>query len=414
MNAHINNPESPMKRLILLFTLFATSITATLAQSFRVSSPDRLTQVNILIERKVQSRSLFVKPSRKSIDIVHNRESIIRNKELGLVVKSHGHRYSLAKSDIEAFEEPLMRTGDPAIEGDCIPELQGQYNGITLDTDIGVKLEVRIYDNGVAYRYTVSGYDEYKLLNISDIFPGEKPIAILGTLTGTYVMPWNVMAIKDKEGTVLPKTNNNPHQFWRSRNTYNPLTSSFIAHASGRPKVSGIVPWKDALTTVSVGGSINWFSHGCWKDVNQTENIIADVTYKYIYGALTFAPCGQLTYIYWDEDYNPFYGVMGSIHSWNAGARVGFSLPVQSGYNIWNFTPYITASLMHLGQHGDPRPRHNDVSPHHHYLVGPGIKVQCAMHERLSMGISYEYQFFTGGTTPRGMHSLGFTLGWLL
>ena len=379
--------------------------------SYRVSSPDKKIQANLLVQEGTQGRSKFVKPQKKMLDVVRGRESIIRNRELDLVIKADGHRYDFGKSEIVMTHDQKLQKDAPIScindKGESL-ELSGTYNGLTMETECGVTLELRVYDGGVAYRYLVRQMaGEYKILAVSYVLPDEKPIAILGTFNDDYVFPWSIMTIEaDDNGEPAAVS---PVQAFRPVRTI-----SKVSGVTGRPNKNGVVSWRDALSSYSVGGTFNWFSSGAWKNVAQTMSFSADFTYKYIYGGLTYSPCNELLYLYYDEDYDPFIRVMGSVHSWAAGARIGFALPIQNGYNVWTITPYCAASLLHLQQHGRTRPAYNDVNPHHYYLIGPGVKVQCGVRERLTIGFSYEYQLFTGEKTPRGMNSLGVSFGFIL
>lgn len=376
------------RHVFILILLFVSAVAQ--AQSFRVSSPDGATHINLLVHRNAHGRSKFARTTKKTLDVVHNRESLLRNQAMDLTLKAEGHRYNFGEAEITAYNELKHLIDDPEVPGDCVKGVNGLYNGIVMETNIGVTIELRVYNNGVAYRYKVAKrFDEYKILTITPVFPGEVPIAILGTYSDGYDFDWNVMQISNEDdGKCTTNTINN------------------------KPKVRGIVSWRDALSSASVGTTFNWFTGDTWKNIAQTQSITADITYKYLYGAVTYSPCIELLYIYYGEDYSPFTRVMGSIHSWSLGTRLGFNLPIQDGYNVWSITPYVGASLMHMLQHGETRPTYNDVSPHHRYLVGPGLRVQCAVRERLTIGFSYEYQFFTGKKTPDGMNSLGMSLGW--
>jgi hypothetical protein len=67
-----------------------------------------------------------------------------------------------------------------------------------------------------------------------------------------------------------------------------------------------------------------------------------------------------------------------------------------------------------LQQHGNTLVGHVKPHPHHYNLMGAGIKVECALRQRLSLGVGYEYQFFTGKKTPSGRSSLVLSFGYLL
>jgi hypothetical protein len=243
----------------------------------------------------------------------------------------------------------------------------------------------------VAYRFRVSGYtDEYKILEVCNVFPEEKAIAILGTFTGEYVMPWRTMEIEGDNPAEKATTT-----------TYSQATDRGTKHVS----------WKDALSSVSVGMSFNWYNGDTWGDIGEDHTITADFTYKHLYAGLSYTPCHELQYIHYDKDFWPFEGVIGSIHSWGLGAKFGYNIPLQNGHEVWNISPYVATTLMHLKQHGKTRIGYNTVDKHNHYLVGPGVKVQFATRERITLGVAYEYQFFTDRKAPTGMSSLQFSIG---
>jgi hypothetical protein len=123
------------------------------------------------------------------------------------------------------------------------------------------------------------------------------------------------------------------------------------------------------------------------------------------------SPCQEIQYIHYEKDFWPFEKLAGGIDSWSLGARAGFCLPLQNGYEVWNIIPYVAASVMHLHQHGDIRPGYKTLDKHNHYLVGPGIKVQCAFRDGILMGLGYECQFFTGRKAPTSMNSVMVSIG---
>ena len=380
--------------ILIIIALLSVTVNAQVNQ-LSVTSPDKATKVTVKIKRSTKGRSKFTKPIKKTIDIVYGNTQLIRNEELNLTLKVNGKRSEFGYAELTEYHEMTANDDSLSTDSSNIKVLSGWYKSLTINTDIGISLEIRVYNNGVAYRYKVARQaDEYKILTIPRVFSNEKPIAILGTYTDSYVFPWNIMTIG-----------------------YNSIDDGIqdilsINCIDNKPKVAGIVSWKDALSSFSVGSNFSWFTGGNWKNIAQTYSFTADATYKYLYGGITYAPCNELLYIYYGEDYTPFTNVMGSIHSWGLGCRIGFNLPIQNGFNVWNITPYIGTTLMHLFQHGDIRIGSWDVHPHNQYLVGAGIKIQCAVREQISLGISYDYQFFTHKETPLGMNSLGVSLGY--
>lgn len=376
-----------MKRFVMLLMVCVAALFA--KAQYSAYSPNQELKVTITTERTRKGSTKFFVPKKMRMSVSHNGRSVIARKEVGLVVKTQGRRYSFGKSDMAKSERRILqmdnlRTVDERL---VTMDLQGGYNSLLLTSQEGICLEVRLYNNGVAYRFHVSAFPaEYKILEIADVFPQEKGIAILGTYDGDYITSWRTLNV-DEDQEVMPEAAKD----FRTRH----------------------VSWRDALSTVSIGAAANWYNGDAWKNIGQDHSILGDFTYKHIYGGVGFTPCHETLYIYYDDDYEPFTGVMGSVHSWLLSGKVGYNIPIQTGYNVWNISPYAVTSLMRLRQHGEIYPGHNTVAQHHRYLMGAGLKVQCAVKEGFAVGASYEYQFFTGSKTPRGMNSVAVTLGWL-
>ena len=363
---------------------------------YLLQSPDESVRVTLHSNRSRKGASKFLVPTKMTMKVFNDRQVLV-DKEIGMTVKADGKRYAFGQSFITRSNRGVREIDHPHTKDPLLANLNGRYNSILLGTDEGIMLEVRAYNNGVAYRFRVTGYaDNYKILEVCNVLPDEKAIAILGTFTGEYVMPWRTMTIEaeNKEAAAATKT-----------------------QSDATDRGTRIVPWRDALSSISVGTAFTWYNgDGIWGNISQDHNIAVDFTYKYIYGGVSFVPCHEKTYIYWQDreagKYStPFENVMGGVHAWNLGARVGFCLPVQNGHEVWNFIPYVAASVMHLKQHGKTQPGCSTISPHNHHLVGPGMKIQCALRGGMSLGAAYEYQFFTGSNTPKGMNSLTLSLG---
>lgn len=359
---------------------------------YLIQSPNEKVKVTLHSKTTRKKDSKFRVPEKMTLKVFDERQ-VLADSEIGLTVKSDGKRTEFGKCYITKSYRGLRQI-DTQME---VSELKGRYNSIMLNTDEGITLEVRAYNNGVAYRFGVSGKEgEYKILDVCNALPDEKPIAILGTFEGKYVMPWRTMIIENSDETA-------------------PTSTQTLSEA--KDIGTKIVPWRDALSSISVGTAFTWYNgDDIWGNISQDHNIAVDFTYKYIYGGASFTPCHSTQYIHWDEEENskygaPFKNVMGDIHSWNFGVRAGFCLPVQNGYEVWNFIPYVAASVMHLKQHGDTREGYSGLSKHNHYLVGPGVKIQCTLRGGFTLGAAYEYQFFTGSNTPTGMNSLTLSLG---
>ena len=385
-----------MKRIILILILML-SIPACRAQ-FIVNSPDTTVHVLLKSNRERKGVSRYLVPTRMNMQISFDnyevineglkmkqrKRTVVLNKEIGLTVKSNGRRYAFGKSELEKYYT-MAGTHEEPIAG-----LKGDYNRAVLTTEAGITLEILVFNEGMAYRFKVSEYpDDYKILEVCDVFPHEKPIAILGTFTGDYVMPWRCMYFK-----------NNKLQSPRPE----------VLEETFRPATK-IVSWRDALSSFSVGTHFSWYYGGAWQEVSQDQNIAVDLTYKHLYGGISFTPCHEILYVRLFEDYEPFNHIYGSIHSWSVSGRFGYNLPIQNGYEIYNISPYIATSLMHLDQHRGARATNRRIDPHHYYLIGAGIKIQVAIRQRITFGIGYEHQFFTGEKCPKGMNSVLFSIG---
>ena len=385
-----------MKKVILILLLML-SIPTCRAQ-FDVSSPNETVHVFLTSNRERKGASRYFVPTYMNMRIAFDIDEMINektklktrtritalSKEIGLTVKSKGHRYAFGKADLSKYYTLSGTLEEP------IADLKGDFNSAVLVTDVGITLEILVFNDGMAYRFKVSEYpDEYKILEVCDVFPHEKPIAILGTFSGDYVMPWRCIYFKDHHLQSPPPE--------KLEETFRPATR--------------IVPWRDALSIFSVGTHINWYHGGAWKGVCQDQNIAVDLTYKHLYGGISFTPCHEILYIRLFQDYEPFLNIYGSIHSWSVSGRFGYNLPIQNGFEIYNISPYVATSLMHLDQHRGFREANNRIDPHHYYLIGAGIKIQVALRQRITFGIGYEHQFFTGEKCPTGMNSVVLSMG---
>lgn len=385
-----------MKAVTLFILCLAFSLYAK-AQYF-VASPDRTVRVGLRVDQKRTFNTKVLRPYKMKINIKAEGKTIVDNQEIGLEIYSDGRRYAFGKSDMKHYvvyphaltgadDEPLKRLGD-------------MCNRLVLEAANGVTLEISVFDHGVAYRYSISGYEgEYKILDVCDVLPNDKPNAILGTFTGDLTLPWRMMSLDDMKEKGKKKDLQQDEETDEWARLY-PSTK--------------IVSWKDALSSVSLGGTFIWYSGKAWRGLAQTQGIAADFTYKYLYGGLSYTPCQELLYLHWDEDFAPFTNIMGSVHLWDVSSRLGFNLPVQAGLDIWNFAPYATASYMALRQHGEVHPGYSKLSNTDHWLAGAGLKVQYMMHGRFALGLAYEFQWFTDKQEPRGRNSLIVSLGYNL
>lgn len=347
--------------------------------------------LNMVKERNLDTKLLRAKRMKMSIKV--EGKTVLKNREIGLIVYSHGHRYSFGKADIvnsTSTISPILIDADGDVR---LAELGNRCNRLVIQSAAGIMLEILVFDEGVAYRFSVTGYDdEYKILDVCDVFPGDKANAILGTFTGDQVLPWRMMRYDetDRNQEIEPDE-------WQTLYPSNKVVS-----------------WRDALSSISIGATFNWPTGKAWGTLSQSHGIYADFIYKHLYGGLSFTPCQQLLYLYWDKDFEPFNKVMGSVHSWDISARFGYNLPVQNGADVWSFAPYATATYLALRQHGNVHPLALPLTNKNHYLLGLGLKVQYMMRERVSLGVGYEYQWFTGHQEPLGRNTLILTIGYCL
>ncbi len=380
-----------MKKIVSLFVLILCACTC-MAQYY-VESPNQELRVTLQSNRGRKGASKFLVPTKMTMKVSCEGKTLV-NKEIGITVKSKGRRYAFGKSNIIHTNKEKQLLDHPDTKDTLLSDLTGRYNSLLMGVDKGMMLEVRVYNDGVAYRFKVMSYPEdYKILEVCDVFPGEKPIAILGTFEGDYLMPWRTMKVNISEGEGYRKK------------------VATVTKSSAQKGGTRIVSWRDALSSVSLGISVGRDNGDTWGDIGDVHHFIADFTYKYIYGGISINPCRQIQYIPWGDDFWPFDKVIGGIDSWGLGIKTGFCLPVQNGYEIWNFIPYMSTSMMHLHQHREVNAHFKPLDKHNHWLVGPGIKVQLAHREGLMLGASYEYQFFTDNKAPKGMHTFAVSIG---
>ena len=370
---------------------------------YSVSSPDQTVRVRLNTEWKRNLDTKRRRPNGMNMSISVGGRTVLRNREIELEVLSDGHRYSFGKSEMKVSDSATHPISSAGTDDARFAALGSSCNRLILQSSTGIELEVRAFNHGVAYRFAVMGYPaEYKILNVSAVFPNEKPNAIVGTFIDKKVLPWRIMNLDDEEDEPV-KDNGTITDRVEQGMVLDEWESIYPSNK--------VVSWKDALSSVSIGMTINSITGKQWGSVSESMGWYADFTYKYLYGGLSFTPCHELLYLYYDYDFDPFIGVIGSVHSWDVTGRLGFNLPVQNGYDVWHFTPYAAATYLALRQHGETRVGYNDVADKHHCLVGLGLKVQYMMHGRASLGMGYEYQFFTGRKEPVGRHGFLFTLG---
>lgn len=358
---------------------------------YSVSSPDMTAWVNLKTDKRRGFNSKVLRPKKVRIDIAVKGKSIVHNREIGLVVFSDGKRSSFGKSDMVDCSYTTKTISDKDEKEFSDAGLQGKYYGMVLQSTANIILEIVVFNNGMAYRFSTNGFAddyEYKILNLTNVFPNDKANGILGTFTGDTVLPWHIMLFDDKE------TNENLIDKWQDLYPSNKVVS-----------------WKDALSSVSVGLTTNWIAGKRWGGVSASQGVYADFIYKHLYGGISYTPCYEIQYVHYEHDFDPFLNVIGGIHSWDISGRFGFNIPIQNGYDFWNITPYVTATYLALLQHGETRVGYQEVQNKRHSLVGAGLKLQYQIRQRINMGVGYEFQLFTGRKEPTGRSTFIVTMG---
>ena len=293
------------------------------------------------------------------------------------------------------------------------------YNrdSLPVGTDVS-KVSVNVSFDGGAIFYTVGG--EERAYSTTDSIDFTSPVifsvyAADGSWRRNYAVSVNVHTT-DMDSLVWNKVENEDFKglgMKVEKTVYNGKKSKIptTTYSDALNRGTRFVPWKDALSSVSVGISFDWHHGDTWGDFSDMQSFRADFTYKHIYGGVDFASCTQILYIPWGEDYWPFEKVIKDIDAWRVGIRGGYCIPLQNGYEIWSIIPYVATSVMHLHQHGATRPNFKPLDMHNHWLVGPGVKVQLAHREGIMLGAGYECQFFLDKKSPTAMSSLTFSIG---
>lgn len=350
-------------------------------------------------------------PDRMTMSVSVNGKMRVERREIGLTVLCGGRRIRFGRCEMQTVAN-LPARADSKDDAELMARgLTGEHNTLVLTAKEGIVLQVRAYNNGVAYRFmTKKQTDMYKVLDVLKVFPDDVPMADLGTYNSDLVLPWCVYSAD------------------RERAASDGVASGTLGSAEQMDgyKRTKFVSWRDALTTVMIGVDGHKYAGGAWRDVALDASPSVSLTYKHLYTSVEFATCHQLMYINMGESYYPFCdtpkpmdfhtnpenGVIGPIHSWNIGAHLGYRLPIQSGYTVWGLTPYVGTSLTHLTQHNDTKhPFFGSLNHHDHVAVGPGFLLQINMPGRAAIGLSYDCQFYTDSKAPNCRHSLGISFG---
>lgn len=388
-----------MKQLLTSIITLLCMVQPLQAQ-YLLTSPDGNVKVQLDTHREQKwIRKMWI-PAYMSIR-VSDYGRLIVDHEIGVDVKWHGHRYSFGKIDVDIRQNEENLTESTELRDAALHTFGDTYNRIQLGVKPGIILEVRAYNEGVAYQFRVVGIpDDYKILRLCDpFFPNERPIAIVGTFVGDKILPWSVLDLEE---------------FYDRRKGIQHEETTVQADSTLRPTRSPfrLVSWRDALSSVAIGASVDMYHGSVWRDMTTDYKYDINFIYKYLYGGLSYAPCNEIVFVHYQCEYEPFLGVMGSIHQWKVGGRLGASFPFQHGLEIWNVSPYVAGTLMRIRQHGTPMIGYHKPTLHSEYLVGPGLSIQVAIMGKYVWGVNYEYQLFTGGKlTPKGMHAIGTSFG---
>ena len=179
------------KNLLILFCLFLTTMTKA---QHSVSSPNESAQVYIHTEKAKRFRSKFMLPFKKRMSVNVNGRMLIRDREIGMTVLSHGRRKSFGKFDLVDVQRTTSTISSKDRSDLALAGLEGRCNGLVMLSASGIMLEVVVFNKGMAYRYSTKNVaDEYKIVDVTNVFPDDKPNAILGTFAGDMVFPWRIM-----------------------------------------------------------------------------------------------------------------------------------------------------------------------------------------------------------------------------
>lgn len=407
------------------------------AGSFDLRSPDGKLQLVFSDILKRKKRSLSYSQYRMEVTITYTFvdpesgrmkiNTIAENARFEFAVKDGFKRTEFGKDKVVSIKKNVAPISSSKNTDERLKLFTGAFNTNIIEMENGISLEIRVYDMGVAYRYIVKNQpDEYKIVDVGPIFPHECPIAILGTFSGDYVMPWRTMIVdpelckirmiaKDENrDDVIVDAMSYIHTYGEINDQDGLKLLNKNEYTQNDFQKAKIVPWRDALSFAFVGASFDQFCGGNrWGEViNGFSSVNLTYIYKYLYFGLGFTPCHEFLYISYDKQQPPFDRVAGPIHEWNLTGRVGFNLPVQSGYGLWNFSSYLSTSTMRLSQHKYSHPHFAPLEIRRRNLIGGGVNVSYAFQEGWALSIGYELRAFTAPDSPIGIHSLHLGLGY--
>jgi len=312
----------PVRHIIILLLMALVSISAHAQnQNYFVTSPDGKTQVTINSKRYKIIGQYITSPPVMVMSVRIGGKKVVTEKEVGINIKASGHMIRFGRTEVDSVtrHSNLVDTSTDYEPG--LQDLKGRYNQIEITKGKYTTLEVRVYNSGIAYRFHISGIaDDYKILDMTRVFPHDIQLANYGTIIGDITLPWRSMttdqALYYAENGEKAVIEDDPYR-----------------------SVRQVIPWRDALSSVSVGATANWYNGGCWKYVGMDWGVAVDYTYKKLYTGFAVTPSYVIMEIPRDRSWYPFEGVAGRIKAWSLTAKLGYSLPVQVGLETFNFQP---------------------------------------------------------------------------
>jgi alpha-glucosidase len=140
-----------MKNLTLyLFCLIATNLTVA-AAPVKVVSPDGKTELQVFVENKVSIKLSFESKTLMEID------QIGFETDKGLLPAANAKMHKVQKTSVNRIVKPVIKEKQSEI-----PE---QFNEAVIEFTDKTKLQFRVYNNGMAYRFILNLPGEIKVIN---------------------------------------------------------------------------------------------------------------------------------------------------------------------------------------------------------------------------------------------------------
>ena len=99
-----------------------------------------MVSLNMVKERNLDTKLLRAK--RMKMSITADGKTILKNREIGLIIYSHGHRYSFGKADIvnsTSTISPIHLDADSDVR---LAELGNRCNRLVIQSAAGIMLEI--------------------------------------------------------------------------------------------------------------------------------------------------------------------------------------------------------------------------------------------------------------------------------